>query len=192
MVIKKMKIPSEFTAGDSLSWFEDPGLDNLGNTISAPDWTLKFDFKQGNIALSLTGTASGNGWALSLSAIQSKLFVDGVLFWQAYATKGLERVTIGSGRVNVLKNLADFKGTFDGRSQAERDLAMVNEAIRSMIAGGAVSEYTIRGRSLKKISMVDLMAIQSQLKAEVFRERKKEMMKNGLGNPQSVYVRFKA
>ena len=79
---------------------------------------------------------------------------------------------------------------FDGRSQAQKDLEAVQAAIRTIISGGAVAEYRIGTRSLKKYELSELLTLESRLKAEVVREKKAEMIANGLGNPSSLFVRF--
>jgi hypothetical protein len=185
-----VKIPSKITAGDSISWVDDPSTDNLGNAIAPPDWVLKYDFRQTDVTLSLTASVVGGQWRTSISAVQSATFAAGVAFWQAYATNGSSRVTLGSGQVQFLPNLAASDSDFDGRSQVEKDLEAVQAAMRSMISGGAVAEYTIGGRSLKKISMADLIMLEEKLKREVSRQRKAERIANGLGNPDNVFVRF--
>jgi hypothetical protein len=58
------------------------------------------------------------------------------------------------------------------------------------VSGGAVAEYTIGTRRLKKMDMADLVMLESRLKAMVMREQKAALIANGLGNPTSLYVRF--
>jgi hypothetical protein len=79
---------------------------------------------------------------------------------------------------------------FDGRSQSQKDLDAVQAAIRAMIAGGAVAEYSIGSRRLKKMELNDLLAFESTLKAAVKREQAAQLHANGLGNPHNLFVRF--
>jgi hypothetical protein len=58
------------------------------------------------------------------------------------------------------------------------------------MAGGAVQEYRIGTRSLKRYELADLLALESKLKADVARENKAAMIANGLGNPHNLFVRF--
>ncbi len=89
--------------------------------------------------------------------------------------------------------VGDIGGTaaFDGRSQSRKDLDAVQAAIRAIISGGAVAEYTIGTRHLKKMPMTDLLVLESRLKAMVAREEKAERIAQGLGSPNNMYVRFK-
>jgi hypothetical protein len=186
-----MKIPSVITAGDSLSWDDDPTSDNLGNPIDSSLWTLKYDFRQASVSnLSVTAAAHGSGWRTSLTALQSAAWAAGKLYWIAYATKALERVTLGSGQIDVSPNIVAAANTVDLRSQTQQDLDAIDAAIRAIIAGGAVAEYTIGGRSLRKTPMADLIQLRNVLKSRLFREQKAQRIANGLGNPSNVFVRF--
>ena len=187
-----MKIPSQISAGDSISWIDDPSSDNLGNQIDSSSWTLKYDFRQNGVAnLTVTAIAQGSGWKTSLTKAQTAAYAAGPLYYQAYAEKAAERVTLGSGSIEIFLNLTAAANTAEFRSQAEQDLAAVQAAIRSIISGGAVAEYTIGNRSLRKTPMTDLLMLESKLKAEVAREKKAESISNGLGNPHNVFVRFR-
>ena len=79
---------------------------------------------------------------------------------------------------------------FDGRSQSQKDLDACQAAIRSLMSGGAVQEYRIGTRSLKRYDLAELLALESRLKAQVARESKAAMIANGLGNPHNLFVRF--
>ena len=185
-----MKIPSEITSGDSATWLDEATTDNLGNAVDSAEYTLTYELR-GPSSLTLTGSVSGTGWSTSITTSESGGLEPSDYFWKAFATKSGVRITLGAGMIKVHPNLAVAPAGFDGRTQSEKDLAAVQSAIRSIVKGGAVAEYTIGNRSLRKIGINDLMALESSLKATVAREKKAEMIKNGLGNPSNVYVRFK-
>ena len=133
-----------------------------------------------------------DGWEFNISATDSALFDAGDWFWQAIASKGSEKITIGYGNLKVEAALeyAGLPGAFDGRSQAKKDLEAVQAAIRTLIAGGAVQEYKIGNRNLKRYDLPDLIQLEGRLKAEVKREDQAELIANGLGNPRNMFVRF--
>ena len=141
----------------------------------------------------MAGTVYGTeDWQFSISATDSSAFESGDWYWTAVATKTGSTITLGAGRLEVLPSLA-YTGTpvaFDGRTQVEKDLEAVQTAIRTILNGGAVKEYAIGNRNLKKYDLPDLLALETKLKAERNRERKAEMIANGLGNPFNVFVRF--
>lgn len=189
-----MNIPATLRAGDTVGWRDVEGADNLGNVISSASWVLTYYLRTNTASEGATvvGTADGTGWVFEIAAGTSAGFDAGQWYWQALATSGASKVTLGSGQLTVLASLA-YTGSpaaVDGRSQAQKDLDAVQAAIRAITAGGVVKEYTIGNRSLKKYDLADLLQLESKLKAEVKREQMAELMANGLGNPHNLFVRF--
>ncbi len=189
-----MNIPAQIRAGDTVKWRDDAGRDNLGNEITSASWTLTYYLRTNTASEGATvvGVAYGTGWELSIAAGTSAGFDAGQWYWQAIATAGSDKVTLGAGQLEVLPALqyAGTPGAFDGRSQAQKDLDAVQAAIRAIISGGAVAEYVIGNRRLKKMEMTDLLQLEGKLKAEVKREQAAQMAANGLGNPHNLFVRF--
>lgn len=186
-----MRIPDKLTAGDSVTWKDDAGRDNLGNAVTSADWALTY-YIRGAQALTVTGAASGAGWQTTITAAQSTPLPAGVYYWQAVATKGSERITLGQGTTTIEANLA-YTGSpavYDGRSEAEQVLAAIDAEIKARTTGGTAEEYTIGNRSLKKTPMRDLVALQSRYKTIVVRERQAQKIAQGLGNPRAMFVRF--
>lgn len=193
-----MKIPSQIRAGDTTKWRDDPAADNFLNEINSSTWTLTYflRFNAASEASTVVGSAYGMGWEFTIAAGTTATFDPGQWFWQAVATSGSDKLTLGAGQVSVLPNLS-YTGTaaaFDGRSQAQKDLEAVQAAMRSIISGGAVQEYWVGtgsgGRRLKRMTMPELIELESKLKADVVREKRAEMIANGLGDPRKLYVRF--
>jgi hypothetical protein len=189
-----VNIPAQIRAGDTVKWRDDAAADTLGNAVTSGTWTLTYYLRTNTASEGATvvGTAYGQGWELTIAAATSAGFDAGQWFWQAIATAGSDKLTLGSGQLEVLAalNYTGTPGAFDGRSQAEKDLAAVQSAIRAIIAGGAVAEYTIGSRRLKKMEMADLITLESKLKSEVKREQAAALQAQGLGNPHNLFVRF--
>jgi hypothetical protein len=189
-----VNIPAQIRAGDTIRWRDVAGRDNLGNAIDSSSWTLTYylRFNKTHEGATVVGTAYGTGWEFLIAQGTSTGFDAGQWYWQAEATKSGEHVTLGAGQLEVLPGLsyAGQPSAFDGRSQAQKDLEAVQAAIRAIISGGAVAEYTIGNRRLKKMEMTDLLMLEGKLKAEVKREQAASLAANGLGNPHNLYVRF--
>jgi hypothetical protein len=189
-----VNIPAQIRAGDTVTWRDEAARDNLGNAITSASWTLTYYLRTNTASEGATvvGTAYGDGWELTIAAATSTGFDAGQWYWQALATSGSDKLTLGSGQLQVLPALsyAGTPGAFDGRSQAQKDLEAVQAAIRAIISGGVVQEYKIGTRSLKKYEMADLIQLESKLKAEVKREQAATMVANGLGSPHNLFVRF--
>ncbi len=184
-----MNIPAQIRAGDTVKWRDDAAADTLGNAVTSGGWTLTYYLRTNTASEGATvvGTAYGQGWEFTIAAATSVGFDAGQWYWQAIATAGTEKLTLGAGQLEVLAALsyAGSPGAFDGRSQAQKDLDAVQAAMRAIISGGAVQEYTIGSRRLKKMEMADLIQLESKLKAEVKREQAATMVANGLGSPHN-------
>lgn len=111
-------------------------------------------------------------------------------FWQATAGNGSVKHTIGTGQITILKNLASSVAGYDGRTQAEQDLAAVRAAITARVSGGMVAEYAIGSRRLRNEPVEALLALESRLKLMVSKERAAQSIANGLGDPRNTFVRF--
>jgi len=189
-----VNIPSEIRAGDTVKWRDDSTTDVFGNEIKSDEWTLTYylRFNHTHEAHTTVGAAYGTGWEFTISATDSAGFDAGSWYWQAIATKAAEKITLGYGSLEVEPSLS-YTGqanAYDGRSQVKKDLEAIQLAIRSLIAGGAVQEYKIGNRNLKRYDLPDLIQLEARYKAEAKREEQAELMANGLGNPRNMFVRF--
>lgn len=191
-----MNIPNVITAGDTPSWVDNPFIDGLGASVDSSAYTLTYSFRGADAAakLDLVGVASGTGWQFALGQAASAAFntssVNARWYWVARAAKAGVTLTAGEGVLLVKPNLT-LVSTWDGRSQAEQILATVESAILSRTNGDMVTEYTIGSRSLKKEPMGELIKLRDKFRLIVSRERKAQAIKNGLGNPTRLGVRFR-
>ncbi len=191
-----MRIPSQVRAGDTVRWRDPSVTDVFGAPLTSASHGLTYFLRTNtnHEGATVAGVAADSGWEFTISAVTSAAFDAGIWYFQAVATalSGGEKTTLGTGQFEVLPSLsyAGSPGAFDGRSQAQKDLEAVQGAIRSLMSGGAVQEYRIGTRSLKRYELADLLALESKLKADVARENKAAMIANGLGNPHNLYVRF--
>jgi len=193
-----MRIPSVINAGDSIGWTDYSLTDSKGAPVDSGSYTLTYAFR-GTVAagnFDLAGTPSGTGWTFAMSIAQSTALNTGATaltwYWQAVATKSQVRVTAGTGTLLAQPNVAGMatEGTFDGRSQAEKDLAAIRAEMSARITGGATLEYTVGSRSLKKEPMAALVAMEQRCLRIVARERRASAGANGLGYSGRLGVRF--
>jgi len=189
-----MKIPSTIRAGDTIAWRDDAAADALGNTITSSDWTLIYYLRTNatSAGATVTGAAYGYGWESTISAATSAGFTTGTWYWQAISTRGTEKHTLGAGQLTVLAALSytGTPGAVDGRTQSQVDLDAVQAAMRALLTGGAVKQYTIGNRQLTKFTLAELREYESILLARVNREKTAEMVANGMGSPRNLFVRF--
>jgi len=196
-LVKKVTIPKQVRAGDLIQWRDNSTTDAFGDPISSPDWTVTYYLRTNTSSegATVSSTAYTDGWQFSIPASTSANFDAGDWYFQAIADKsGAQKQTILTGRFEVLAALS-YSGTptaFDGRSQVNKDLDLVEAAIRALLNNGVVQEYKIGGRTAKKYDLSELLVLKAALKAELVREQAAEKIANGLGNPRAVHVRFGA
>ena len=189
-----MPIPATVRAGDTVSWVEPSRLDLDGDAATSALWAfttfLRFNAASEGATVSGAARADG-GWDMTIAAGTSAGFDVGQWSFQSRISYSGTVITVEAGSFNVLANLyyAGSPGAFDGRSQAELDLAAVQAAIRALVSKGAKA-YTIGTRRFEAADLGELMKRESQLKAIVAREKAAEKAAQGLGDPHSLFVRF--
>lgn len=179
-----MTFPSRITIGDYAQWTDNPVSQN-GQTLTSATYTLTYALR-GATVLNLTGSPLGSGWQTAITVQQSTALTAGQYYWQSYLTSGAVRFTIGQGQSVVVPNYSSATAGFDGRTQLEKDIDAVDAALRAMVAGGAVQEYTIGSRSLKKMTIADLVTLRSQLKYRLIVENGSKFS----GDPKSLRIKF--
>lgn len=196
-----MKIPSSILAGDSVSWRDVSGVDALGASVDSGLYACKYVFRgpqpAGNLDLALA--AFGTGWQGTLTSAQTSAFnataLRQVWYWQAVATKLADAsvvITLGRGQLIVEPSLlaASANQPFDGRSEAEQELAIVRAAIKAREQGDLVTKYTIGTRSLEKEPIDALLQLEQRCLRRVRAEQVRRRKANGQGNPGAVFARF--
>ena len=190
-----MTFPQKIIAGDFIQWRIPETEDAFGNRINSPDWSVVYYLRTNTSSEGATINSSAylSGFEFSIPAATSVNFDAGDWFYQAVASKSNQQSqTINRGSFKVLASQA-YSGTpaaFDGRSQLQKDLDLIETAIRNILSGGGIQEYKIGTRTAKKYELSELIMLKSQLKAEVIREKQAELIDNGLGNPRATFVRF--
>lgn len=182
--------PVEFYQGDRIQWCEP---------LAPSDATAVTVWLRGSCAgagVEAVATLSADGWMVELLPDVTAGMAVGEWTLQVVATIDGAPCTIRRGSLMVRQSLA-FSGTagvFDDRSQAERDLAAVEEAIRALVSGA--QEYQIGsisggGRKVVRAELAELIKWRDRLKSEVAREKRAEMIAQGMGDPRRLYVRFR-
>ena len=190
-----MTFPTTIRAGDYVQWRIPASQDVFGNSISSPDWSVIYYLRTnlGPLGATINSAAYNDGFKFEIASNVTEAFSAGDWYYQAVANKsGAQKQTLYTGSFKVLESLS-YTGTaqgYDGRSQVEKDLEVIQTAIRNIISGGAVQEYKIGTRTAKKYELSELIMLEARYKAELVREKQAEMIDNGLGNPRATFVRF--
>lgn len=189
-----LSIPSQIIIGDTATWNDqglrglDPVTGEVADYVSG-SYILSYAIR-GSVGLNLTAVANGLGYRTTITSVQSTALTAGNYFWQAFVTKAGNRVTIGSGQIQVMTNLSVGTSAYGGRLEVEKMLDAVTAAIQARLTGGAVLRYEIKGRDLERDPIPDLIMLRDRLRVEVARARAADKIAQGLGDPRRLFVRF--
>jgi len=175
--------PSQVTAGDTVQWTK-----TVSDYPASDGWILTYALLSEKNKINITGSASGQDHAISVSASTSEDWIPGTYQWQSYVTNGSERHNVGSGTLKVLANFA-AKSASDQRSWAKRTLDNI-EAVIEQRATMDQMEYTIEGRSLKRMSISDLLTFRDRFKALYQQELDAQNLGTGRPGKNRIFVRF--
>ena len=156
--------PSELTAGDSWQWDR-----RLSDFSPADGWALSYALV-GATRFEINGArviAAGDGWQIRVAAADTAGLAAGTYRLAAYVAKGTDRFEVLRGAVEVLANLATLA---DGRTVAERELALVEAAISGQLSSD-VQSFQVNGRAVNRHDLPELYRIRGRLRSQVWRER---------------------
>jgi hypothetical protein len=188
-----MPIPANITAGDSASWTDNPFRTFEGALLDSGKYSLSYELRGSGAPITLASVVNGSGWKISIAPAVSASLVSGVWFWAAILTATGERITVSRGEISVQKDLSAVNSAgFDGRSDAEKALSDAESALANLHASGKkTKKYTIGTRNAEYYTAPELIAAISYWRIRVSNERASKSIKDGLGNPKNLMVRFK-
>ena len=187
--------PSKITVGDSLGWTRDHSevayIDSSGDEqeCSATAWTLKYYAAGPEGAFSITASATGQDFLVSLTATETASWSTGFYEWRAYAISGANRYQIDGGKWELLPDFTKQIKGYESRTHAR----IVLDAINAVIEGKATQDQmslSIAGRSLSRYSWQELLFVKAQYQELVKQEDAEEAAKRGENASQRILVRF--
>lgn len=171
------QLPAEIRAGDTLQFTR-----SHADYPAGAGWVLAFKLvPQSGSPISFTGSASGNDFAVTVAASTTAGWPAGRYTWVETATLSGVRVTLGSGEVLVLPDLA-AADSYDGRSFARKMLeaieaALVNAATASQLD---LIDVTFAGRGQKR-DRAALIEARDRYRREVLSEERAAGIRPGRG-----------
>lgn len=136
----------------------------LSSYPASAGWTAQYAVR-GATTQDWTSAPVGDTHRLTLSAESTGQLSAGANQFALRMTNGSSVVTAQSGVVEVRANVLNLAAG-EGQSWAEKTLAVV-EAVLNNTATGEMKMYMIGGRQVQTHSLKELMALRSQLQAEV-------------------------
>lgn len=179
--------PSIIQSGDTIKWNRND-LDNYPASL----WTLSYVFINSTAKISLSSevTASGDDFAIVIPAATSATWHPdaGIFSWSASVTDGSEVIIVDSGHLEILFDPRQAT-TQDTRTHVKKTL----DLLESLIEGKAVNddlEYSIEGRSLKRMTWEDINKTYNRYKALYQQELNAEKIANGENTGSRILARF--
>ncbi len=177
------KEPTEFRAGDSLTWKRQ--LSDYPST----EYTLKYAFRGNTGSFDITASSSDSDHLVSVSPTITAAYDAGFYHVQGYVEKSGARHTVFESRIEVKPDLAAAGSTFDGRTHARKVLSNI-EAVLENRSTKEIDESEIEGVKIKRIAHSELLALASKYRGLVKQEEAAERLKLGQGSGRTVLVRF--
>lgn len=182
--------PLEVVPGDYLIWKKTA----IAQDYPPASYTATYIARitgGGSSEVQVTGTSGGGGayFLFTVTSATSAGFNPGLYHWQLEVTQNSSgnRIVVERGEFTALADL-DINGA-DPRSHAQIMIGKI-ESILSGKADSDVSNYSIAGRSLTKMTFAELMEARDRYKAEFQREVIKDRVRRGKSSGATVKVRF--
>lgn len=176
-----LNIPKHIQAGDTLRF-----TDQAAN-YPAPTWTITYALYNGETSITFSSSANGSEHDFNVAHATTTKWHSGEYRYQATASDGTDKFTIGTG---VVKVLPDLSSGLDGQlTHVERTLATLEKTIESLVSKEH-STMQFNGRSYTVREVGDLLVLRDKYKAELVSIRAAERVAAGMASGRKIKVRF--
>lgn len=179
--------PAEIVVGDYLQWKRSDLVSDYPTNL----YTLNYvgRIAQGGNEINITATGETDYYLVQVSSTVTAEYTPGDYHWQAEIVRNSDsaRHVISRGHSMVIPDL-DVNNA-DPRSHAEVMLSKI-ESLLSGKADSDVSNYSIQGRSLTKMSLAELMEAREAYDGLVKAEKAKLDAKYHRQTGATIMVRF--
>ena len=182
--------PREIVVGDFLQWKRTDIAADYPPSLYSAEYVARIS-GGGSNEIKLVGTEpSGDDYYLfTVDSATSAAFEAGFYHWQLEITQTStgNRIVVDIGDFTAIPDMDNNQA--DPRIHAE----IMVDKIESILEGKAdsdVSNYSIAGRSITKMTFEELLAARDRYRAEVTKHNNKELVKRGKSNGSTIKVRF--
>lgn len=180
--------PETVVVGDFIQWRRTDLSSDYPNTAYTMTYVARITAGGAN-EIQLVGTAYGSDYLFTVNSATSANFSPGFYHWQLEALRQSDnnRIVIDRGFFTVVVDLDNNNA--DPRTHAEIMLAK----IKSLLEGKAdadVSNYSVAGRSLTKLSFDELLKARDYYQEEYNKEVRDQRIKKGQPTGTTIKVRF--
>ena len=180
--------PLEIVVGDFIQWKRtDLGVDYPNNLFTAT--YIARITGGGSSEIQIVGTASGDDYLFTVDSATSAAFSAGYYHYQLEILRNSdsERVVVDRGTFEAIVDL-DVNNV-DPRTHAEIMVDKIESVLQNR-ADADVSNYSINGRSLVKLSIDELLRWRDYYRTELSMEKRKERVRRGKSSGATIKARF--
>jgi hypothetical protein len=182
--------PKDIVVGDFLQWKRS----DLTDYKTSDGYTAEYVARitgggSTEIKLPQAAGSTDDYYLFTVSSATSAEFLPGIYHWQLEITQTSSgnRIVVDTGDFNAIPDMDSNQA--DPRIHAE----IMVDKIQSLLQGKAdsdVSNYSIAGRSLTKLSFTELLEARDYYRREVVKHNNDELVKKGKKNGSTIQVRF--
>lgn len=180
--------PSEVVVGDFLQWKRSDLVGDYPSSAYSAEYVARIT-GGGSNEIKLAGVGSATEYLFTVPSETSADFEAGYYHWQLEITQTStgNRLVVDSGDFKAIPDLDDNQA--DPRIHAEIMITKI-ETILEGKADSDVSNYSIAGRSISKMTFDELLAARDLYRRELVAHERKELLKRGKSNGSTIKVRF--
>ena len=180
--------PTIVTVGDFIQWKRSDLVDDYPPSLYTATYIARIT-GGGSNEITLIGTDETTHYLFSVSSTVSADFVPGYYHWQLEIVRNSdsERIVVDTGTFTANVDL-DVNAS-DPRTHAE----IMVDKIESILQGRAdsdVANYSIKDRSLTKLSISELLQWRDYYRLELRKEKTAQLIAKGETTGATVKVRF--
>jgi len=180
--------PTIVTVGDFIQWKRSDLVDDYPPSLYTATYIARIT-GGGSNEITLIGTDETTHYLFSVSSTVSADFVPGYYHWQLEIVRNSdsERIVVDTGTFTANVDL-DVNAS-DPRTHAE----IMVDKIESILQGRAdsdVANYSIKDRSLTKLSISELLQWRDYYRLELRKEKTAQLIAKGEATGATVKVRF--
>ena len=180
--------PLEVVVGDFLQWKRSDLVADYPSSAYSAEYVARIT-GGGSNEIKLAGVGSSDYYLFTVDSDTSADFEPGYYHWQLEITQTSSgnRIVVDQGDFEAIPDLDDNQA--DPRIHAEKMIAKI-ETILEGKADSDVSNYSIAGRSISKMSFDELLAARDLYRRELVEHERRQLLKRGKSNGATIKVRF--
>jgi hypothetical protein len=164
--------PQSIVRGDTVTWKRSL------SEYPAPTWVLRYEFR-GPASFAIIASADGTDHLVAVAKASTANWNEGLYAWQSIVDNGVTRKTIWTGRLEILKDLAQPQAVFDPRTHAE---IMIDHLQTELQRTETLMHeaHSIGARQVQRRRLTELRQLLLSYRADRARELRKDRVARGL------------